>query len=191
MRKYISIDIETTGYSHQFNRIVELGAVQFLDDGEELDRFQELVNPGQHIPANTTEIHGITDDMVKNARPFHEVIKDFFKFIGSNTTPLLAHNAAFDVRFLNFQIRTCFPNHSLSYNVFDTMSLSKAKNPLVPSHKLPYLVDLFKLNEGDFAVGGFHGALLDSLHLKNLWLKLEGPAYPESKLKKFRICNHG
>ena len=72
--EFIAFDLETTGLSPDFNRIVEVGAVRFRLDGTEMDRMEQLVDPRCAIPDDVTKIHGITDDMVRGQLPIEDVL---------------------------------------------------------------------------------------------------------------------
>ena len=89
--EFIAFDLETTGLSPDLNRIVEVGAVRFRLDGTELDRMEQLVDPRCVIPADVTEIHGITDEMVCGQPPIEQVLPEFVEFLGFPETILLAH----------------------------------------------------------------------------------------------------
>lgn len=96
--EYVVFDFETTGLKpSEGAETVELGALR-VRYAEVLAHFVELVKPSNHIPAGMTAIHGITDEMVADARPINEVIPDFLGFIDG--TVLVAQNLAFDLAFL-------------------------------------------------------------------------------------------
>ncbi|MDD4495812.1 MAG: PHP domain-containing protein, partial [Eubacteriales bacterium] len=94
---YVVFDIETTGLYAERDKITEIGAVRIVN-GEITQEFCSFVNPGIPIPSEITSLTGITDEMVADAPPIREVIKEFIKFAGEST--LVAHNASFDISFI-------------------------------------------------------------------------------------------
>ena len=145
----VVFDIETTGLSVKNCRITEIGAVK-IRDGEVLDRFNTLVNPECPIPADNTELTGITDDMVADAPKIADALEMFFDFVGKRQDGgemlLIAHNADFDTGFIRAactEVGRPFENPYL-----DTLALSRFMNPDLKNHKLNTLADHYKL--GDF-----------------------------------------
>ncbi|MCR5264035.1 MAG: PHP domain-containing protein, partial [Clostridiales bacterium] len=122
--EFVVFDIETTGLSALHDRITEIGAV-LIKDGKVLDRFNEFVNPGMHIPDEITKLTHITDKMVRDADPDSAVVKRFLEFAGGRL--LIAHNAGFDTGF----IRVVADRDGLEYAnpYLDTVALSRFINP--------------------------------------------------------------
>lgn len=123
--RFIAFDVETTGLSPETDRIVEFGAVLFVD-GVVVDRFSSLVNPGVLISASASAVNHITNDMISGAPKEIVIYKDFAEFLGnaySGETIMCAHNARFDFDFL------CNTFSRLGYNAkikyLDTLSLSR------------------------------------------------------------------
>ena len=98
--EFVAFDLETTGLSSAFCHIVEFGAVRFRADGTELDRLEQLVDPGCPVPRDATAVHGITNDMIRGQPTVEEVLPEFLQFLGGTDTILMAHNASFDLGFL-------------------------------------------------------------------------------------------
>src|SRR5450830_1995005 len=91
------LDFETTGLSHNWgDRATEI-AINLVRDGQVLDRFQSLMNAGRRIPAEVTQLTGITNAMIASAPPVAKVMRDASRFVGK--TPVVAHNASFDKKF--------------------------------------------------------------------------------------------
>ena len=135
METVIVFDIETTGlYPHRGDKILEIAAIPVVDNVIRIeDAFEKFVNPGEKIPAHITKINCITDDMVKNAASIEDVLPDFLLYI--NRYPLVAHNASFDVSFLQYFLRQLgLP--FLRNKVYDTLSLSKQLFPEQAYHNL-------------------------------------------------------
>ena len=95
-------DTETTGLEPKTNRVVEAGAIRFDARGI-ISRFNVLINPGMPMPAEVTKINGITDSMLaKQPNAAAIVLPDFLRFIGDSV--LIAHNAQFDINFINEEL---------------------------------------------------------------------------------------
>lgn len=162
--EFVAFDIETTGLSAQTDRIVEIGALRFRADGTELDRFDFLVHPGRPIPAQVTRIHGITDKMVRGAPAESEVLPEFVSFLGDvRRTVLMAHNASFDVGFLETALARAGygqPEH----DVLDTVRFARRRARGLPGYSLASLVRTFGIaNSTD------HRGLADAAALKELF----------------------
>ncbi|MGB8954614.1 MAG: exonuclease domain-containing protein, partial [Tumebacillaceae bacterium] len=95
---YVIFDLETTGFNASSDKIIDIGAVKVVD-GQITETFQRLVNPGTKIPAFIQELTGITNEDVKDAPSIEDVMPEFLPFIGDAI--LVAHNADFDMRFIN------------------------------------------------------------------------------------------
>jgi len=181
-REYIALDLETTGLMAETDRIVEIGAVRFLETGEEIARFQRLVNPHRPMSPAAYAIHGISDDDLADAAPAREVLPEFLVFLGeAGTTVLLAHNASFDAGFLGRELSRAglpIPTHSL----FDTLPLARRRLPHLTSHRLDNLAQILGLDPA-----GAHRALADSLRVKEIWLLLGGASEHRDNLVSYRM----
>jgi DNA polymerase-3 subunit epsilon len=158
----VVLDFETTGLSPDYgDRAIEIGAVKLVD-GVLVDRFQQLMNPGQRISSFIEQYTGISNRMVKGAPPCEEVMSEFASFIeGFN---LVAHNASFDARFLGSELErvSCVPDRPFACS----MLVSRRIYPDAPNHKLGTLVRYKKLPND----GTFHRALADAQMTTHLWL---------------------
>lgn len=129
--EYVVFDIETTGFSPLNNKITEIGAVK-IKNNQIVDSFSRLVNPEVKIPQKIIELTGITDDMVKDKDTIDKILPDFKDFIGDSV--LVAHNASFDMGFINKNFDDI--KISISNSVLDTLQLSRELYPELKSHKL-------------------------------------------------------
>lgn len=163
----VAFDLETTGLWPRHDRIVEIGAVRFEFGGEELGRFESLVNPGKPVSAGARAVHGLSDADLSGAPRASEVLPRFLEWLGPpGGSVLLAHNAIFDTEFLGRELGRAgigMPEHM----VIDTLCLARRLVPLA-SHQLDRLAEHFRLG-----VEGSHRALADSLRVKALWHVLE------------------
>jgi DNA polymerase III subunit epsilon len=181
-REYVALDLETTGLMAETDRIVEIGAVRFLESGEETGRFQCLVNPQRRMSPTAYAIHGLSDEDLADAPPASDVLPGFLAFLGDpQNTALLAHNASFDAGFLGRELARAGllpPTHSL----FDTLALARRQLPQASSHRLDNLAAILGLDPA-----GAHRALADSLRVKEIWLVLNGASEPAGTLVSYRI----
>ena len=139
----VVFDLETTGLNATNNKITEIGAVK-IKGGEVIDVFNTFVDPEMPIPAKSTEITGITDEMVRGAPKEREAVEAFLAFAGDRL--LIAHNANFDCGF----IRVACDRNGLSFTntYLDTLALSRFLNTDLKKHTLDTLAAYYQL--GDF-----------------------------------------
>ena len=129
---YIVLDIETTGFSRQNDRIIEIAADKYCN-GKIIEQYHTYVNPGIPVYPHITQLTGITNAMLNDAPMIQLVKKDFMSFIGSNT--LVGHNIiSFDIPFIREQLGTEIRN-----DVVDTLRMAKEVFPGLPSYKLSFL----------------------------------------------------
>ncbi|MBV5297868.1 MAG: DNA polymerase III subunit epsilon [Rhodoferax sp.] len=162
---YTVFDTETTGLNpSQGDEIIQLGAARIVN-GKLLrqESFEQLVNPGRLIPAATIPIHGITQDMVEGKPDITEVLPAFYAF--AQDTVLVAHNAAFDMKFL--QLQEIHTDLVFNHPVLDTLLLSAVVHPNQESHGLETIAERFNI-----AVLGRHTALGDAMVTAEVLLRL-------------------
>lgn len=131
----IVFDLETTGLSSLCDKIIEVGAIKILPN-QEVRQFSTLINPEIEIPKRSTDIHGITNQMVADAPKVDVVMKSFHGFI--ENYPLVAHNAQFDVGFIIFQ----FHLHGIEANanpIFCSCQYARKSIKSAQNHKLSTL----------------------------------------------------
>lgn len=158
MNRLVVFDLETTGlYPEKGDMILEIAGVSVKDDQiEDGQSFHTYVNPGRQIPKEATQINNITDEMVKNAPPIYDVLPQFFLYI--QDSPLVAHNAGFDVGFVDYF--SVFHGFSRIRNrIVDTLALSKEIFPLSPYHSLDAVLERLGI---PFVKDARHGALEDA-----------------------------
>jgi len=160
----IILDFETTGLSpDNGDRAIEIGAVK-LENGEITDRFQELMNPGRSVSYFIEDYTGITNQMLSKAEPCSDVMERFAKFIeGQN---LVAHNASFDKRFLDSELKKISSGYDGQFAC--SLLLSRRLYHAAPNHKLATLINY----KGIASSGSFHRALYDSEMTAKLWLAM-------------------
>ena len=140
-RGFIAYDCETTGLNASRDRIIEVGAIKYID-GKPSERFTTLVNPQKPIPYEATCIHHITDDMVADAPPIENVLPALLEFIEG--FPLIAHNASFDMRFLRTAMDRCRISKPISYA--DSLPMARKAYPALPNHRLGTIADHLRVS---------------------------------------------
>tara|TARA_Y100001960_G_scaffold51090_1_gene52061 strand:+ start:1367 stop:2038 length:672 start_codon:yes stop_codon:yes gene_type:complete len=164
----IVFDTETTGFNpEEGHRLVEIGAIETVDRIPTGKVYHVYINPEREIPEDAIKVHGITNEMVADKPVFADVITDMLEFFGDS--PLVAHNANFDMNFLNFQLQA--ENLApLDNPVVDTLKIAKKR---FPGQRVS-LDALCKKYEIDLSVRKYHGALLDAKLLGDVYLELTG-----------------
>lgn len=138
---YVVFDLETTGFDPKLDRIIEIGALKYQNN-ELVDELSILVNPGVPIPEIITAITGINDELVKKASKIEEALPEFLDFI--DNLPLVAHNARFDLAFIEENIIRLGLNMITNTNI-DTVPLARKYIKGVYNHKLETLKKYFQL----------------------------------------------
>ncbi|MGI6459442.1 MAG: PolC-type DNA polymerase III [Candidatus Hydrogenedentales bacterium] len=157
----VAFDIETTGWSPYKDAVLEIAGVKFQPGGPAEDTFQELAHPGRAISASVRKVTGITDAMVAACRPPVEVLRSFLAWAGPDAC-FLAHNASFDVRFLNAALlNAAEPVPDL--NVVDTLAWARECFPDAGSHALGDLLETLGIPMPDQ-----HRALADAQGVRAL-----------------------
>jgi len=134
LEQYNILDFETTGFSTDFDRVIEVGVVK-IKNNQIVDKFEALINPGMHINSTITGLTGITNNMVRNAETSLPVMKKLNEFVGNEL--IIAHNASFDSRF--FQAEMERAGFSGENKFLCTLLLSRRIYQELGSHKLEYL----------------------------------------------------
>ena len=139
---YVVFDLETTGLKPASDRIIEIGAIKYDGDGNEIERYSTLVNPECPIPAAASNINNITDDMVAYAPLDFDVLPAFFEFVGD--LPIIAHNAGFDIGFLQNAVKKYHFIVRIQYA--DSLSMAKKKYQL-SSYRLGVVAKYLRIPE--------------------------------------------
>lgn len=129
--EFVVFDLETTGFSHVNDKIIEIGAVK-VKNQHVIERYSSFVDPQRPLPAKIMELTKITDAMVKGQRTIAEVLPEFLEFCGDAL--LVAHNANFDMGFVRKNakdLKLPFPNGQ-----FDTVTMARYLFPVLKRHRL-------------------------------------------------------
>ncbi len=139
---YVVFDVETTGLSAVYNKLIQVAASK-MHKGNVIEQFDEFIDPGHPLSEFTTQLTGITDDMVRGSKPLEQVLKEFQAFCEGSI--LVAHNATFDVGFMNMN----YQRHHLpviKQPVIDTLEFARNLYPEFKRHGLGPLTKRFQVS---------------------------------------------
>ncbi len=166
-------DTETTGFDPaEGHRIVEIGAVELENHLPTGRTFHVYLNPERDMPEEAFQVHGLSSDFLADKPRFAEIVAEFMAFVGD--ARLVAHNAAFDMRFINWELTTCGLPPFAETRMVDTLAMARQKFPGSPA-SLDALCRRFGV---DNSARTKHGALLDSEILAEVYLELIGGRQP-------------
>jgi len=186
----IVLDTETTGFEpDQGDRIVEIGAIELVGHVPTGRTYHQYINPERSMPADAFGVHGIGPDLLespRDAKPGEVILRDkpvfaqvgqaFVDFIGD--AKLVIHNAAFDMKFLNAELRWMGLAELEWERAVDTLMMARRKYPGSPA-SLDALCRRFAIDNSSRTL---HGALLDSEILAEVYLELIGGRQPDFAL---------
>lgn len=166
LERHVVVDLETTGLSPRHgHRVIEIGAVA-VENGVIAGEFSTLIDAGVPIPREVQAIHGITDEMLEGQPPPDEVFPRFHEFIAGGV--LVAHNAAFDIRFLRHEFARL--KMSLPHRHCCTLELSRLRLPRLPDHTLETIY--LHLFPNPSFLRQNHRALDDARMAAKIWMRL-------------------
>jgi len=159
--EFTAIDFETTGLYPEQDRIIEVGLVKFILNGEDL-QFGSFVDPERPLPSKITEICGITQDDLSGAPKINDLMDGILEFLEG--TLMIAHNINFDYGFLKKEASVCHKSFNIEYGI-DTVAMAKKSFKGLQSYSLQNLARDLKLS-----IGEAHRALDDAILCKDLFL---------------------
>ena len=173
MLKQIILDTETTGLDPKSgHRVIEIGCIEIINRKFTGEQFHVYLNPDRDSDEGALAIHGLTTEFLSDKPRFNAVYEDFIHFI--KESELLIHNAEFDIKFLDHEIRLLskdLPNISSCVSkVTDTLQIAREKHP-GQRNSLDALVKRYEIGGYDREL---HGALLDSQILGDVYLSMTG-----------------
>ncbi len=172
----IVLDTETTGLKFSDNhRVIEVAAIEIVDYLPTGKVFHKYVNPQRDVPESSVDIHGITEKFLENKPLFKEIADEFLEFISVDN--IVAHNAPFDIGFLNFELQRCGKN-TLSNKAIDTVVLAREKFP----GQSVSLDALCKRLSIDNTLREKHSATLDAELLARVYIELNDAREPSLNL---------
>ena len=165
----IVLDTETTGLDPDAgHRVVEIGCLELVNRVPSGRSFQIYLNPERDVPAGAYEIHGLSTDFLAKHPVFADACESFLEFIADS--PLVIHNAAFDLKFVNAELRRSGRETIAAARAVDTIELARRRFPGSPA-SLDALCRRFGI---DNSMREKHGALLDAELLAEVYLELTG-----------------
>ena len=168
MREII-LDIETSGLEHkEGHRVIEIGCIE-LNKKEVGSHFHQYINPLKTLTPENIKIHGITNDYLEDKPLFEDIADSFLDFI--KDSPVIAHNANFDIGFLNSELEKISKPVISQDRVIDTVSIARKRFP-GQQVNLDALVKKLKINS--LINRDHHGALKDAKILTDIYLELQG-----------------
>ena len=173
----IVLDTETTGFDPQSgDRIVEIGAVELIGHVPTGETYHQYINPERAMPDEAFQVHGLGDDFLRDKPKFAQIGQAFLDFI--QDSKLIIHNAAFDIKFLNAELKWMNLPEIPWEQALDTLAIARKRFPGSPA-SLDALCRRFGINNDARTL---HGALLDSEILAEVYLELIGGRQPDFAL---------
>ncbi|MBX4890718.1 DNA polymerase III subunit epsilon [Rhizobium bangladeshense] len=168
MREII-FDTETTGLDNRADRIIEIGGIELFNHFPTGNTIHIYINPGdQKVHPDALAVHGITDEFLKDKKTFAEVADEILAFFGD--AKWIAHNATFDMGFVNAEFARLGLPPILPDKVVDTLSMARRKHPMGPN-SLDALCRRYGIDNSHRTK---HGALLDSELLAEVYIEMIG-----------------
>jgi DNA polymerase-3 subunit epsilon len=172
MREVV-LDTETTGLSPDSgDRIVEIGCLELANHMSTGRHFHVYINPQMAMPSAAQDVHGLSDEFLSDKPLFAAVADDFLDFVGDD--PLVIHNAAFDMGFINAELKRMGRAPLPPEQAIDTVSMARQRFPGSPA-SLDALCRRFGIDNSSRTL---HGALLDAELLAEVYLELNGGRQP-------------
>ena len=172
MREVV-LDTETTGLDPKNgDRIVEIGAIELFNHMPTGHYFHKYLNPDRSMPQEAFAVHGLSDDFLKGKPRFIDIMDEFISFVGD--AKMVIHNASFDMRFLNAELKRAGGEIYSDQQAIDTLLIARKKFPGA-QNSLDALCRRFSIDNSGREK---HGALLDSELLSDVYLELIGGRQP-------------
>ena len=169
MIRELVLDTETTGLNHdEGHRLVEIGIIELENHIPTGEYFHYYLNPERASDKKAEEIHGLTNEFLKDKPKFSDIAEEFLEFISNSK--IIIHNATFDLGFINAELNRCNLNEINEENIIDTLTLAKQKF-LGQSVSLDALCRKYNIDLRDRQI---HGALKDAKLLATVYLELIG-----------------
>ncbi|WP_273791900.1 DNA polymerase III subunit epsilon [Brucella anthropi] len=165
----IVFDTETTGLERLEDRVIEIGGVELINKFPTGRTFHKYINPqGRQVHPEALAVHGISNEQLLDKPTFAEILDEFLEFFDG--AKLVAHNAMFDLGFINAELARLGRAEIQSERIIDTLALARRKHPMGPN-SLDALCKRYGIENGHRTL---HGALLDSEILAEVYIELIG-----------------
>jgi DNA polymerase-3 subunit epsilon len=164
----IVFDTETTGLDFAVDRVVEIGCVELINHIPTGREFHVYLNPERPMPTDAFAVHGLSDTFLADKPRFAAVAEELVAFLADSV--LIAHNAEFDVGFINAELRRVGMGGIEHFQVVDTLALARRRHPAGPN-SLDALCGRYGI---DLSKRTLHGALLDAALLADVYIELLG-----------------
>jgi DNA polymerase-3 subunit epsilon len=183
MLREIVLDTETTGLDpYQGDRLVEIGCIELVNRIPSGQTFHRYLYPERSMPAQAFAVHGLGDDFLKDKPLFTEVVEELMEFLGD--APLVAHNATFDLGFLNAELERAGRPPIGRERLIDTLLIARRKHP-GGSNRLDDLCIRYAI---DHSRRTKHGALLDAELLAEVYVELIGARQAQLVLSQTTVA---
>lgn len=180
------LDTETTGLDPVAgHRLVEIGCIELVNRMPSGRHFHRYVNPERDMPDEALAVHGLSSEFLTDKPRFPEIAEELLAFLGD--APLVAHNAAFDLGFLNAELERAGKVSLARERLIDTLLLARRRYPAGPNR----LDDLCERYRIDNSRRTKHGALLDAELLAEVYLELIGARQAQLILVDAATASHG
>lgn len=171
--RQIVLDTETTGLSPQEgHRLVELGCIEVMNHVPTGNVFHRYINPERDMPDGAFKVHGLSSEFLSDKPKFAEIVDEFLDFIAEDE--LVIHNAAFDMAFLNYELKLVSRPPIAARRAIDTLTIARQRFPGA-QNSLDALCKRFDIDNSGRVK---HGALLDAELLAEVYLELMGGRQP-------------
>ena len=178
------LDTETTGLSiAEKHRIVEIGCIELENQIPTNRIFHEYLNPQRSISEDAYKIHGYSEKFLSNKKTFSEIAENFLNFIKDKK--IIIHNAAFDLSFLDYELRLINKKAIDKNNIIDTLKIAREKYP-GSQNSLDALCKRFNV---DNSKREKHNAIIDCQLLREVYINLVDQKEPKLNLKNAEIYN--
>ena len=174
MVREIVFDTETTGLNPENgDRLVEIGAIELINHIPTGKTYHQYINPQRSVPEEVVKVHGLTEEFLKDFPVFNDIADDFVNFVGDDGI-LVAHNASFDMKIINYELKKSGREEFSTDRVIDSLEIARKMFPGAKNN----LDALCKRYGVDNSNRTFHGALLDADLLAQVYFELMGGAEP-------------
>jgi len=181
----IVLDTETTGLDpNSGDRLVEIGGVELINHMPTGETYHQYINPERDMPEGAFAVHGLSSEFLSDKPVFASIAQEFLDFIGDSK--LVIHNAAFDMKFLNAELKWINKPQLPWSQAIDTLDMARKKYPGAQNS-----LDALCRRFGITTERELHGALLDSRILAEVYLELIGGRQPDFMLSVVKTGNSG